>query len=52
MDTHEAHVAMHNEMLRLWPAEPTKKRTTRMSNWFYLAGSACFAIGTIINMWR
>jgi hypothetical protein len=24
----------------------------RMANWFYLAGSCCFAVGTLINMVR
>lgn len=25
---------------------------SNLSNWFYLAGSLCFVIGTAINLWQ
>lgn len=28
----------------------TQGRKMNMANWFYLAGSVCFFVGTIINM--
>lgn len=44
------------EGARVWWCEVSdmtgKVRGRHMANWFYLCGSACFAISTIINMVR